>query len=282
MYFSFLAGQPSRSTLLADSVDSSEAGSTFGKIATAFQASRTVTPFIMGFLAEIIGFSETFKVGALISFIGVIIVVVYAIETKKHTIRKNLKRELIEAVLPEKKLSWLYTFTSIDRFAWSLWFPLLNAYLGERFGMGPSEVGMLNSIINGVSSILGYTAGKMVDSIGFLKTLTASEVLGAISALGLGMVDEKLVALPFITIGIAIALWIPSYNTAVTLNTQPRGRGKTFSKLNTFRIATSAPAPWIGGLLSTLSISAPFILSSIIMCINSVGVLFFKVRKHKE
>ena len=277
-FFSFLAGQPSRSAMLADSVDE-ELGMAFAKTFMPFHAARAIVPFVAGYLAELYGYSPVFLVFSLLTTVGTLFFTFYSVEPQREKRKIDFKQEFKNAFTFEKHLLALYVFATIDRFAWQLWFPLLNAHLKE-FGMSTSEVGILNSITSGVLSTSAYFSGSLIDRIGSLKGFVLSETLGIIAALLLSLTSSKIVAiLPMVLIGFSFSLWIPAYNVAVATGSNQQQRGKAYSKMNTVRTAFSIPAPQVGGFLyDTTMSSAPFILSIILMMIN-ISVLWHGRRK---
>jgi MFS family permease len=267
-FFSFLAGQPSRSALLADSIEE-ELGIAFAKTFMPFNVARTVIPFIAGFLAEIYGYSAVFLAFGLLTVVGTLFFAFYSIEPIRKREKINLVRELKNAFILEKNLLRLYVFAIIDRFAWQLWFPLLNAHLKE-LSMSPSEVGILNSVTSGVMSITAYFSGGVIDRIGSFKGLALAEAFGILAAIMLSVISNKiLVTFPFILVGISLSLWIPAYNVAVATRSIQQRRGKAYSKMNTVRTVFSIPAPHIGGFIyDSITPSAPFILSILLMTAN--------------
>lgn len=284
-YFQLVAGQPARSTMLADSVEARELGVTFAKVAMAFTLARSVTPFIAGYSVDILGgYERTFQAAATISTIGVVYFVVRARETKSSNLKVQFLREVRESITPEKKVLWLYVFAIIDRFAWFIWWPLLNAHLKEYWGMGPEEVGVYSGISGLTIFLLGYFSGKLVDRIGYFKGLILSELAGAISTLLIAYSPDKLVlAFGIVGVGISWSLWIPAFNSAVALTTTSEKRGRSYSKINAIRIGGSVPAPWIGGYTyDYIHYTIPYVTSSIAMMANIFFIAYIVRVKKKS
>lgn len=280
-FFSFIAGQPSRSALLADSIDE-ELGAAFAKTFIPFHVARAVVPFIAGYLAEIYSYSPVFLFFAILTAIGTLFFAIFSIEPIKREKEKiNLLEELKNSLIMERNLIRIYLFAIIDRFAWQLWFPLLNAHFRESLSMTKSEVGMLNSVMSGTLFIAAFVSGKIVDRIGSIKSLCVSEGLGILTALALAMIPNKFFAvIPLILVGASFSLWIPAYNVMVANYSSRKQRGKAYSKMNTFRTAIAIPAPQIGGYLyDNVSFVMPFTLSILLMITNISIILYGKRKK---
>jgi len=277
--FSFLAGQPSRSTMLVDSVEK-ELGAAFARVFRPFTTARTVVPFVAGYLAEVYSYTNVFLAFGLLTLIGTLFLAFYSVEPIREKEKINLIQELKNVFILERNLLGLCLFAVVDRFAWQLWFPLLNAHL-KKVGMSPFEVGILNSLTNATITITAYLSGGLIDRIGSLKGLILSEAFGILAVMPLSITFSKLfIALSFVFIGLSISLWVPAYNVAVAFSSSQKQRGKAYSKINTIRSAFSIPASHLGGLAyDTIIFSAPFIGSVFLMVAN---ILLLKSRLFKN
>ncbi len=281
-FFSFIAGQPSRSALLADSTDE-ELGAAFAKTFIPFSVARAIVPFIAGYLAEIYGYYQIFLYSAFFTVIGTVFFAFYSIEPAKRTKEKiSLGIELKNSLIMEKELLKLYLFAIIDRFTWQLWFPFLNAHFKKGLEMTDSEVGLLSSVMSGTLLTSSLVSGKIVDKIGAIKSFCLSEGLGILTALSLTVITSKIFAVvPQILVGISFSLWIPAYNVMIANYSRQEGRGKAYSKMNVFRTAISIPAPQIGGYLyDTISFTTPFLISTVLM-ITNISAIWYKNRQKR-
>jgi len=264
--FSFMAGQPARGALLAESVSPERMGEAFGLVTSTFFIGRVLIPPLSGYIADNIGYSNAFYMGSIVALFGSIIFSVYGLETLKERVTPRLN-ELLNMLKPKRELIWLYIGCMIDRFGWALWMSLLNAYLMDVYEISATGVGLMNSLL-GISSMLTqYLAGRLIDKIGYIRGLILSEFTGFIASLFLGSTYIVYgAALALIIVGISISLWTPSYNNAVSLNTRPEYRALEYSKVNSYRVFISVPAPYLGGYLyDMISPSTPFLLSSLVM-----------------
>jgi len=277
-FFSFIAGQPSRSALLADSIDE-ELGTAFAKTFMPFHIARAIFPFAAGYLTEIYSYNPVFLSFSLITVIGTIFFAFYSIEPTRKREKIRLKEELKNAFVLEKSILKLYVFAIVDRFAWQLWFPLLNAHFKE-LGMATSEIGVLNSIASATLFTAATFSGKLIDRIGPIKGLSLSEGIAVLSALLLSLASSRPASVfSVVLIGFSFSLWIPAYNVMIANASSQHQRGKAYSKMNTFRTAVAIPAPQIGGFLyDAFTPSLPFILSIILMMSN-ISLIWIQKRK---
>ena len=281
--FAFLGGQPARGAMTAESVSKETIGEAFGIVTSSFFIARVFMPSISGILADSIGYDPTFLFGGLIVALGVVFFWIYSVETF-HGKREIISwKKLLDALKPKKTLSWLYITTILDRFSWSLWLPLLNAFIGDAYGLSATEVGFLNSIMYSTTLATQYLTGKWIDRIGYLRGLILSESVGALSAITLGITRSiYLLAIGIIATGLSISLWIPSYNKAVSINSEKEYRALEYSKVNAYRAMIAIPAPYIGGYLyDYVNQSLPFAISSILLFLTT-GLFYYILRYYSE
>ena len=277
--FSFMMGQPARGALLAESVSKERMGEAFGIVTTSFFIARVFIPSIAGLMADTIGYKPTFLIGGIIVLIGVIIFWYFGMETLEKREMKLSWKKIVDMLRPRRKLNWLYMGTIADRFGWALWMPLLNAFMGDAYGMSATEIGFLNSIMFFVTLTTQYVIGRWIDKIGYSLGLVLSELSGLLAALSLGLFHSiGLLVLGLLFIGLSVSLWIPSFNNAVSLNTEREYRAAEYSKVNSYRAFIAIPAPYIGGYLyDYIAPETPFMLSSLILIVAS-SIFYLKWR----
>ncbi len=276
-FVSWAMGQPARSALLADSVPPERLGRAFSLVTLGFTAARVISPYTAGWLAEVLGYRDAFTLFSAVVLGGVVAFMIMGVETRveKRSLRLEDIVEAYKASLrPPEKLRPLYVFTSVDRASWSLWMPLLSAYLGARFGLSPAEVGLLMSISSAAQSLMLPLAGRLVDSLGAFRLMVSSEILGIASALAIAFSNAVALYGAMIVLGASLATWIPAYNALIAALTEADVRGRVYSSVNMARMASSIPSPWIGGTLyhalQDAFPQAPFVLSAVIMGFNAL------------
>jgi len=279
--FSFRGGQPVRGALIAESVSFKRLGAAVGIVTSSFFIARVFVPSLAGLMADTAGYPPTFLLGGFIVVIGATIFLVYGVETYQGRRDKLDLASVIRDLKPRKNFNWLYITTLIDRLGWSLWFPLLNAYIGKEFGLSATEVGFLNSLMFTVLLLTQYLMGRWIDKVGYFRGLILSEAIAALAGFTLGFTGSMylLIAGMLIT-GMAMSLWIPSYNKAVSLNSEKEYRAVEFSKINTYRAIAAIPAPYIGGYLyDYVDPRLPFMISSVLFIITTA--IFYYVWRRR-
>ncbi len=273
--FSMRGGQPARGALIAESVPPEMMGAAFGLVTSSVIATRVFIPSLSGYIADTVGYEPAFLLGFAMVSIGVGIFTVFGVETFRGSGRLSLSKALNDLKL-RRGLGWLYLSIIFDRFGWSLWFPILNAYIGDIYGLSATTVGILNSAMYGVMMMSQYFIGRWIDRVGFLKGLIISEVIAVFAALALsvtGYIEFLLAGL--ILTGLSISFWTPSYNKAISIHTEEEYRATEYSKMNMLRSIAAVPAPYLGGYLyDYIDVRLPFTLSAIFFTITTL--IFYK------
>ena len=278
--FSFRGGQPVRGALIAESVSKETLGAAVGIVTSSFFIARVFIPSLAGLMADIAGYPPTFLLGGFVVVTGATVFLVYGVETYRGRPGRPSIASVIRDLKPRKNFNWLYISTLIDRFGWSLWFPLLNAYIGKEFGLSATEVGFLNSLMFTVLLLTQYLMGKWIDKVGYFRGLIISEAVAALAAFTLGFTGSiYFLVAGMLGTGLAMSIWIPAYNKAVSLNSEKEYRAVEFSKINTYRAIAAIPAPYIGGYLyDYVSPRLPFEISSVMFIITAI-LFYYTWRK---
>ncbi|MCE4628043.1 MAG: MFS transporter [Desulfurococcales archaeon] len=266
---SFLAGQPARMSFLAASVSPTRLGIAIGVTTGAFSASRTVGPALAGFLARSMGFRVSFE---LLATLGLISLVVFLVLTTPVTIKSRPRSpwEVYRSLIrPPRGFREVLAYVSMDRIAWSMWFPLVSAHL-YSYGYTEDLVGLLVTGSGAVQTIVLPLAGKLTDRGPSWRVLATSDLLGvAVALLLINPLPIERAAAAMGFLGLSIALWIPAYNSLIAR--VAGGSGVSYASANTARSLFSAPFPYIGGrMYDALGAYAPFLASSTLMIATTI------------
>jgi DHA1 family multidrug resistance protein-like MFS transporter len=271
---SFSLGQPARSTLLAQSVPVYSYGYYLGVVTTTFAAARVAGPTISGILVVREGYPRLFALLSSLVLIGVILFHTLSVNIgeKKHT--KGLAKVFIEsyhrALRPQGRIMRLYPLLVLDRGGWSLWFPLLSAYL-KSIGYAEDSIGLFYTIQNITHASTAIVWGKLVDRVGTSRVIVFSEALRVLALASFMLsTSQTVIAIGFALIGSAIAAWIPAYNKLVAQLARER-LGEAYANANAVRSLASTPMPSIGGYLSqAIGINTVFILASLLFIVSAM------------
>lgn len=262
--FSFLAGQPARMSFLAASVDGGILGSAVGLTSSAFSASRTAGPALAGILAKTRGFQEAFLTLTLATLAGLTVFALLSRPVESPSRPRSVGEAYRYLARPPRRFALLLGYVSLDRFAWSLWFPMLSAHLYAA-GYQEDQVGYIITMSGVVQTLLLPATGRVTDKLGSWAMLAASEASG-VAAAALYSTPEpwQRVALAAALLGFSFASWIPAYNALVAR--VAGGSGGAYAAANTARSLMGAPAPYLGGYLyDAIAPWAPFTLSALLL-----------------
>jgi len=261
---SFYIGAPMRAVVVAESSPSSKMGTAYAVITTFRVLPNVIAPTLGGLMAEKIGLRPGIASAA--AFMAVASAAALAIREEKAE-----QPALKVSLLPSRSLKPLYIFSSIDRFSWMMWMPIVYAHISKELSATPLQIGALASVMNTSWLLSQMASGILVDKAGALPTLLASEVLGAIAAAVLAASSSYKAALAaFTAIGLSISTWIPSYNKLLAALAPEESRAAEFSKITAYRTTASIPAPLLGGLLYNIAHPMPFAASATILAANTL------------
>ena len=276
-----MAWQPARSVIVALEVSPQSLGRTFSSLSAAFTIARIASPVLAVWVAGFLGYRYAMAVFACVALAGAVLFL--AMTRGFRGVTSTAMRKSENGVSPLKlafaaylrvgklfkEYPALMLFTITDRFAWSLWLPMLNAYLKSVCGLGDDGVGLFNSLFAVAMLVTFYPAGLLTDKIGSVKVLIINELVGAVSAILLGLAGWGTTLLAYVSaivMGISVELWIAGYNTLTTMLRGPESVGEVRAGVDSARTVFSIPAPALGSTLYVLLGSAsPFISSMALM-----------------
>ncbi len=262
--FSFLAGQPARMSFLAASVGGVGLGSAVGVTSSIFSASRTAGPTAAGLIASLRGFHDAFLALTATTLVGLAAFVIMSRPVDSPSRPRNVVEAYRYLARPPRGFAIVLGYVSLDRFAWSLWFPMLSAHLYAS-GYQEDQVGYIITLSGVIQTLLLPVAGRATDRIGSWAMLAVSEAAGSLAAILYSTPEPwQRVALAAILMGASIAAWVPGYNTLIAR--VAGGSGGAYAAANTARSLMGAPAPYAGGYLyDALAPWAPFAASTILL-----------------
>ncbi len=278
-YLSFFSWQPARGAVVVQVVDRTHVATAFASLATVFQLARVVTPSIVGVSIAAYGYKRVFLMLAAIMVLGIGLIAMLSEVRGEHRERAPRLKDLLLSMRPSRAEIPLYVILSIDRFGWTIWFPLLNPYLNVYLGLSTEIIGFLTSLINGSTIAALIVVGRLVDRFGWVLGMMFSEFLAAMGMIALLRASSiEHVMLAGMLIGLSIAFWIPSYNVAVpSVMCSTNDIGRAYSRANMVRSMISIPAPTIGGALYREFPQLPISIGAVLMIVNvAVLIMFLK------
>ncbi len=276
-----MAWQPARSAIVALEVSPQSLGRTFSSLSAAFTVARIASPVLAVWAAGLLGYRYAMVAFAGLALAGATLFLAMTRGFKgvaNPSVREGrdgggfLKSAFAAYVRVGKlfrEYPALMLFTITDRFAWSLWLPMLNAYLKSVCGLGDDGVGLFNSLFAVAMLVTFYPAGLLTDRIGSVKVLIINELVGAVSAALLAVAGQGAALAAYasaVVMGVSVELWIAGYNTLTTMLRGPESVGEVRAGVDSARTVFSIPAPALGSALyASLGPATPFISSIALM-----------------
>jgi MFS family permease len=150
--------------------------------------------------------------------------------------------------------------TFIDRLGGALLFPFFTLYVTLKFGVGMTTVGIIFGIFSISSVVGGMVGGALTDRLGRKKMLLFGLVMSALSALGMGLVDELGTFLMIaVLVGLLAETGGPAQQAMVADLLPEEKRAQGFGILRVAFNVSVTIGPLIGGLLAARSYMLLFI-----------------------
>lgn len=267
--------------LVASVAPPHRSGLTLGLMQTAVFIGDAIGPLAGGFLSDHIGYRPAFRVGALMAFLGGMLILYGTRESFQPaaaTAEQNLQRfgdtirkaGFIAAVAVLFSIRFSNTLTNPS-------FPLIVSELVGKSGRLNSITGMItcSSAIAGAFSatLLGYFG----DSWSHKRVLLVCCFTTAIVALA----HFFATSVPYLLVartlfGLAVAGMIPSVNALIRRNIHARHIGKAYGAATSISMTGFALGPFVGGWVGMhLGLRMPFVLAAIGQLIVALLVAFF-------
>lgn len=244
-------------TLVAAGTPKQHSGFALGLVNMARWIGISAGPVIGGFIAEHVGYRQSFWLTGIclgMAGLGVVFFVVEDFQPPPPAERQSLwgsYRSLVQA----PAMVGLYSLAFLDNFGRSLLSPILALFVivlqaGREAGSA-SLTGMMVGITALTSALSALFWGRMGDRIGHDRVLIFSAGLAALLYIPQGLVTNvwQLVVLQGLT-GVATGGLVPSVAALMNAWSPPGNQGATYGLDNSVRAAARALAPMITASLA--------------------------------
>jgi MFS family permease len=172
-----------------------------------------------------------------------------------------------------------YIAMSVDLFAFSVGWRLINGMLAEVYGFTPGMLGLMNAATTGTMALFQIVLGRHVDRYGYKKFLTISQIISSVLLAMLLFFPSYQVAIAAsVLMGLGAAFWMPAEQAWVAKNVDPEQRAKSIGGYSTFRGLVALPGPFIGGIVyDRYGYQGPLAIN-LVLAIIDVGLLWFLVK----
>lgn len=266
-------------TLVASVVPVEKSGFTLGMMQAAVSVGNSIGPFIGGFLSDNFGYRNTFRIGGLITFLGGILVLLFAKENMSN-IKENNENVSFKDILKTKGFWIAIIIMFAVRFSNTILNPSFPLVIKEIL-KSPERLNTITGFIVGFAAIIeGISAaflGFVGDNIGYLGLTINCFLIAAISSLGHYFSYSILVLFVFRILYVgSVAGLIPSANSIIKKLIEERAIGKAYGIVTSISMLGFAFGPLVGGYTGKiLGIRTPFLITAITQSLISLILLKF-------
>ncbi|MCM8818614.1 MAG: MFS transporter [Candidatus Omnitrophica bacterium] len=269
-------------TLVASVVPSEKSGFTLGMMQAAVSIGNSIGPLIGGFFADRFGYRSAFRIGGIITFIGGLLVLIFARENISK-INNNKKEEgfSFKEILKIKGFWIAIIIMFAVRFS--------NTIINPSFPLVVKEIVQnperLNTITGGIIGIAAITEGFCAAIVGFIGDAIGTYlnitincfIFAALSSIGHFFSYSVFVLLIFRIIYVgSVAGLIPSANSIIKKLIEERAIGKAYGIVTSISMLGFAFGPLVGGYTGKiLGIRTPFLITALTQSLISLIFLYY-------
>jgi len=263
-------------SIVAESAKENQMGWVFSILGSAYMFFGLIGTLAAGWLADNLGYRSVYMVFVAFSVLA-LLVSTFKIEETHRPEKKDFGvtkafTSLLDTFRPPKYMWGYYIAMSVDLFAFSTGWRLINGMLSEAYGFTTSMLGILYAFQTGAMALFQIVLSRHVDRFGYRKFLTLSQMLSStlLAAIILKPNFYVLIAAN-ILMGIGAALWGPAEQAWVAKNVDPAERAKAIGGYSTFRGLVALPGPFIGGLIyDRFGYTAPLLVNLVLAMVDTV------------
>jgi MFS family permease len=253
-------GGPTSTAYIVTSADKNRLTLTFTVISSSWSFGYIFSPAIGGYMAGKIGMQAVFYIAFILYALAGLVLAFMRSQHAPAQQKTSRGPSTIELLKDRKLISMSAFFASI-MFVMMMFRPLVPQFLADAYHYGDFEIGVLGSIAFFGSAVLGIILGKAGDKWGKEYALAASMLACSIS-LTIMLVTGNLYILTaaFFLAGASYITW--SLMSAIIGPQAPEPiRAKWISIPQTISMFASIIAPYVGGVLYSISLDFPFVIS---------------------
>ncbi|WP_425145222.1 MFS transporter [Deinococcus sp.] len=268
-------------TLVADTVPERQLGSSMGLMQTAVFAGAAGGPLIGGLIADHLGYRLPFAATAALLLLSGLLVLFGSSE--RRTVRPHVPVSRVERRV-QTRLLWVLlapviVVSFLDQLAGSMVGPVLPLVIADLAGPHHGNVATLTGTILGsvaVSASVGaLLAGRLSARFAPGRVVAVCAGGAALFALAQAFVPSVLLLGMFrVVMGLFIGGTIPAANVILGALTPPDSRGAAFGLTASATSLGFAAGPLLGATLVHVGLRAPFLLTALLLALESGWVLW--------
>ena len=147
--------------------------------------------------------------------------------------------------------------------------------LANHLGIESVEIGLLLSIMSGVSAFMRFPAGTLSDRYGRKKILLLGEVLGVSASILFTLPNiRNYIVLPFVLWGVSIGLYYTVENVLVADYVSQEYRIKAYTITYLAYFPGLIAGPFLGGIITEqFGIGASFLVPTLSLAVGTITIL---------
>ena len=277
--------------MVASVVPQSHSGFALGMMQAAVFIGNALGPFVGGITADLLGYRHSFRIGALMTLVGGLMILFGTKEKKQPQVVKEAKEPtgfMSIIVLPGFLISVFVMFGV--RLSNSLSNPSFPLIIKDIILNSPSFDG-INEVIPNLNSITGSVMagaalaaalsagmlGYIGDKVGRRRILIACCIGACLASIG-HYLSHSLLSLSIMRIlfGFSVAGMLPAANAMIHSIIDSRSIGKAYGLATSLSMLGTAMGPTIGGLIGKyFSLRLPFMVTALFQLTLALLVLRF-------
>ena len=258
-------GGPTTTAYIVGTADKSKLTLTFTAISSGWSFGYIFSPALGGYIAETVSPRAIFCLGSILyASACFILMFISKQQLVSHEQSPSKERNSFFDPLKTRKLLTLSIFFASIWFVLMLFRPFIPQFLKDKYGYSDFEIGVLGSILFSGSAVLGILLGRLGDKWKKSYTLATSLALCSVSLVLLLLFNNfSILAIAFFIAGGSYTIWF--LMGAIIGPIAPESiRARWVSIPQAITVFSSFIAPFVGGVLYSISPSYPFIIGIVL------------------
>jgi MFS family permease len=279
----FMIGNPARSALITESVDSQSRATAFSTLMSIGQITNTVMASAGGYIAMTSGYTPILYACVAVDLLGLLLLAAFLRETREKPAEARpaggLVAGLRDLFMPEPGIGRLYLMLIVAGFGYGTGYSLLYGILVDSYGFTELQLGLLSTAFNLTWGLSSIPVGKISDRFSRKTMLTASWAAGVMTVTGF-LVFRSFEAFLLLQVVNALdpVLWIPAWMALLSERIPSERLSTVMGKIDAYSKLAGIPTPWLGGLLySAYGFTAP--LTVHLGCMAIFGFLIYTLKE---
>ncbi|MBY6051887.1 MFS transporter [Cytobacillus firmus] len=264
------------------------AGRVMGTLQTGSITGSLMGPLLGGVLADLFGFSDTFKWTSIAIFVSAFLVFFtkeHRTQTQKGEKTRYSSKAVIQHIISNPILLTVMLISTLVQIAHFSIQPILSLYVSELHG--PENLAFFAGIAFSAAGLgnllMARQWGKIGDQYGYIKTLVVLLFLAGVFYLPGGFVSNmwQLVLVRF-ALGVTIGGIIPVRIAYIRQEAPVAMQGEVLGYNTSLRFFGNIIGPVIGGMISGyLGFSAVFVVTSLLLILSGL-ILLGAMNRHPK